>query len=42
MFVKVIGMLPEAMFWAVAQPIAHYGSKALGSMLEKLTSLTME
>jgi hypothetical protein len=45
---KIIGLIPGAMFWAVAQPIAHYSNKALGvtskaydSMLAKLTGVLL-
>ncbi|KAF2791835.1 hypothetical protein K505DRAFT_363451 [Melanomma pulvis-pyrius CBS 109.77] len=40
-FIKVIGMIPKCMFWAVAQPIAHYSSLAFDKALEKLTGLSL-
>ncbi|KAJ4345472.1 uncharacterized protein N0V89_011603 [Didymosphaeria variabile] len=48
-FVKIIGMLPEAAFWVVARPIAHYSSKVLDAAsrtfdtaLHKLTGLSLD
>lgn len=41
-FIKVIGMIPEAMFWVVAQPIAHYTNKAFDSLMEKLASVLLD
>ncbi|KAL1603706.1 hypothetical protein SLS60_005295 [Paraconiothyrium brasiliense] len=48
-FVKIIGMLPEAAFWVVAQPIAHYSgrlldaaSKTFDAALQKLTGLSLD
>ncbi|KAF1975720.1 hypothetical protein BU23DRAFT_552217 [Bimuria novae-zelandiae CBS 107.79] len=40
-FVKVIGMLPQAMFWTVAQPIARYTNKAFDKTLGMLTGLSL-
>lgn len=39
-FIKVIGMLPEAMFWAVMQPVAYCSTtafKATGDAIEKVS-----
>ncbi|KAL5403133.1 hypothetical protein PMIN03_010121 [Paraphaeosphaeria minitans] len=48
-FVKALGMIPEAMFWVVAQPIARYSNKLLGvaskafdTALQKLTGLSLD
>jgi hypothetical protein len=38
-FVTVIGMLPQAMFWATAAPIAKYSGKAYEALVEKLSEL---
>lgn len=38
-FVKVIGMLPAAMFWQVAAPIANYSNKAYDALVDKLHDL---
>jgi hypothetical protein len=34
-FVTVIGMLPEALFWATAAPIAKYSTKAYDALVDK-------
>lgn len=41
-FIKVIGMIPQAMFWVVAQPIARYANNAFDAMLQKLTGLALD
>lgn len=48
-FVKALGMVPEAMFWAVAQSVARYSkmlrgatSKAFDTALQKLTGLSLD
>ncbi|KAJ4296330.1 hypothetical protein N0V90_006375 [Kalmusia sp. IMI 367209] len=41
-FVRVLGLLPRAMFWAVAQPVAHYASRALDTAVERLTSMSLD
>jgi hypothetical protein len=38
-FVNVIGMLPQAMFWATAAPIAKYSGKAYEALVGKLSEL---
>ncbi len=38
-FITVIGMIPVAMFWTVAQPLAHYSSKAFDKVMQKLSGL---
>lgn len=35
-------MLPAAMFWAVAQPLAKYSGKAFDKVVEKLTGLSLQ
>jgi hypothetical protein len=40
-FVTVLGLLPQAMFWATAAPIAHLSNKAYDAMVEKLTGLKL-
>ena len=39
-FVKVVGMLPAAMFWTVAQPLAKYSGYEW--LMEKMGSLAVE
>jgi hypothetical protein len=36
-FVTVIGMLPNAMFWAAAAPVAKHSNMAYDAMVKKLT-----
>lgn len=38
-FVKVIGLVPGALFWVVAAPIARAASKTYDVLIEKLTGL---
>ncbi|KAH7061632.1 hypothetical protein BKA63DRAFT_559154 [Paraphoma chrysanthemicola] len=40
-FVKVISLLPQAMFWATAAPIVKLGDKAYDAMVEKLSGTLM-
>lgn len=41
-FVTVIGMLPKAMFWVAAAPVAKLSNMAYDAMVEKLTHLELE
>ncbi|KAH7068461.1 hypothetical protein FB567DRAFT_249341 [Paraphoma chrysanthemicola] len=38
-FVNIIALLPEAMFWAAAAPVAKLGEKAHDAMVEKLSGI---
>lgn len=40
-FVTVLGLLPQAMFWATAAPIAQLSNKAYDAMVEKLMGLKL-
>jgi hypothetical protein len=40
-FVTVIGMLPEAFFWATAAPIAKYSTRAYDALIDKFARLTL-
>jgi hypothetical protein len=41
-FVTVIGILPKAMFWAAAAPVARLGSSAYDMLIEKFTGLELD
>jgi hypothetical protein len=41
-FVTVIGMLPKAMFWAAAAPVARLGTSAYDLLIEKFTGLELD
>jgi hypothetical protein len=40
-FVNVIGMLPEALFWATAAPIAKYSTKAYDALVVRFAGLEL-
>jgi hypothetical protein len=40
-FVTVIGMLPKALFWATAAPIAKYSTKAYDALVNKFAGLEL-
>jgi len=41
-FVTVIGMLPEAMFWVAAAPVARLSNMAYDAVVEKITRMELE
>ncbi|KAF2831809.1 hypothetical protein CC86DRAFT_463601 [Ophiobolus disseminans] len=41
-FVTVIGLLPEAMFWAAAAPVARLGNAAYHALVKRFASLEVE
>ncbi|KAF2028134.1 hypothetical protein EK21DRAFT_114189 [Setomelanomma holmii] len=41
-FVTIVELLPKAMFWVAAAPIARLGNKAYDTIVEKFTSLHLE
>ena len=40
-FVTVIGMLPRAMFWVAAAPVAKFSNKAYDTVVEKFTQMEL-
>jgi hypothetical protein len=38
-FVTVIGLLPQALFWAAAAPVAEYSTKAYDALIEKVAGI---
>ena len=41
-FVKVITMIPETLFWIAVGPVAHYTDKACNELKKQWTSLYSE